>query len=74
MASLDDKTAPMAHNEDIESARNPSKDSISQDRKASVKHGDRALAIVGDQRIELTEEDVCENIFHVVDWILIFSH
>ncbi|KAL2410373.1 putative transporter [Exophiala dermatitidis] len=57
MASLDDKTAPMAHNEDVESARRPSKDSISQNRKASVKHGDRALAIVGDQRIELTEED-----------------
>jgi urease accessory protein UreE len=38
-----------------------------QDRKADATivahalHGDRALAIVGNQRIVLTDEDVCPN-------------
>jgi hypothetical protein len=27
-------------------------------RQSSTKHGDRALAIIGDDRISLTEEDV----------------
>lgn len=56
MANLDDKAGHLAHSEDVESARF-SKDIIQQ-RRESVKHGDRALAIVGDQRVELTEEDV----------------
>ena len=55
MAALDDKTVKMAHAEDVESGR-ASKDII--DRRASLKHADRALAIVGDERVELTEEDV----------------
>ena len=28
-------------------------------RKSSVKHGDRALDIIGDSRVSLTNEDVC---------------
>ncbi|EXJ95665.1 hypothetical protein A1O1_00787 [Capronia coronata CBS 617.96] len=56
MATLDEKPSPMTHNEDIESAR-VSNDAIVHDRKASLKHGDRALAFVGDERIPLTEED-----------------
>ncbi|KEF62469.1 uncharacterized protein A1O9_00441 [Exophiala aquamarina CBS 119918] len=55
MANLDDKAAHLAHSEDVESGR-PSKDNIQQ-RRESVKHGDRALAILGDDRVELTEED-----------------
>ena len=57
MATLDDKTVRMAHSEDVESGR-PSKDMT--ERKASLKHADRALAIVGDQRVELTDEDVSQ--------------
>lgn len=56
MANLDDKASHMAHSEDVESGR-LSKDHFQQ-RKESVKHGDRALAIVGEGRVELTEEDV----------------
>lgn len=56
MANLDDKANHMAHSEDVESGR-LSKDHFQQ-RRESVKHGDRALAIVGEGRIELTEEDV----------------
>lgn len=54
MANPDDKTSHMAHSEDVESARY-SKDEI---RRASYKHGDRALAILGEDRVEVTEEDV----------------
>ncbi|KAJ9611639.1 hypothetical protein H2200_004823 [Cladophialophora chaetospira] len=54
MANFDDKTVKMAHAEDVESGR-VSKDVI--DRRASLKHADRALAIVGDQRVELSDED-----------------
>ncbi|EXJ89770.1 hypothetical protein A1O3_02837 [Capronia epimyces CBS 606.96] len=59
MASLDEKPMHMAHDEDIESARPArlSQDAIFQNRNASLKHGDRALALVGDERVELTEED-----------------
>jgi hypothetical protein len=60
MANLDDKTAHLAHSEDVESGR-LSKDIIQQQRRESVKHGDRALAIVGDDRVELTEEDVSQR-------------
>jgi hypothetical protein len=28
-------------------------------RQSSIKHGDRALAIIGDDRVSLTDEDVC---------------
>lgn len=63
MANLDDKASHLAHSEDVESGH-LSKDSIQQ-RRESVKHGDRALAIVGDERVEVTEEDVspacCSN-------------
>jgi hypothetical protein len=45
----------MAHAEDVESGRQ-SKDII--ERRVSLKHADRALAIVGDERVELSEEDV----------------
>lgn len=31
----------------------------SDDLNPDIKHGDRALAIVGSERIVLTEEDVC---------------
>ena len=55
MAAFDDKSGQMAHAEDVES-RGMSKDVI--DRRASLKHGDPALAIVGDERVELTDEDV----------------
>jgi hypothetical protein len=55
MAAFDDKTEKMAHAEDVESGRQ-SKDII--DRRVSLKHADRALAIVGDERVELSEEDV----------------
>lgn len=55
MANIDDKRIDMAHSEDVESARY-SKDDI---RRASFKHGDRALAFVGESRIEVSEEDVC---------------
>ena len=55
MATLDDKTVRMAHAEDAESGRQ-SKDVV--ERRASLKHADRALAIVGDERVELTDEDV----------------
>lgn len=55
MATFDDKTVGMAHAEDIESGH-PSKGSV--DSQAARKHADRALAIVGDERVELTEEDV----------------
>ena len=58
MAASDDKTSQMAHAEDVESGLTP-KHII--DRRISVQHGDRALAIVGDQRIDLTEEDVSWN-------------
>ena len=51
MATSDDKTRPMAHKEDVEPAR-PPKDVVER------AHGDRALAIIGSGRIELTEEDV----------------
>ncbi|KIX01113.1 uncharacterized protein Z518_10179 [Rhinocladiella mackenziei CBS 650.93] len=54
MAALDEKTVRMAHDEDVESGP-VSKEIV--ERRVSVKHGDRALAIVGDQRVELTEED-----------------
>ncbi|KIW28356.1 uncharacterized protein PV07_08028 [Cladophialophora immunda] len=54
MATFDDKTVREAHAEDVESGR-ASKDIT--ERRASLKHADRALAIVGDQRVELTEED-----------------
>lgn len=54
MAIHNEKTLDMAHAEDIESAT--SKDVM--ERRASLMHGDRALAIVGDERVELTEEDV----------------
>jgi hypothetical protein len=30
-------------------------------RQISTKHGDRALAIIGDDRISLTDEDVCTH-------------
>lgn len=59
MANLDHKTAQLAHSEDVESGR-LSKDNIEQ-RRESVKHGDRALAIVGEDRVELTEEDVSQG-------------
>ncbi|KIW74935.1 hypothetical protein Z517_11706 [Fonsecaea pedrosoi CBS 271.37] len=55
MTTFDDKTLREAHAEDVESGR-LSKDIITE-RRASLKHADRALAIVGDQRVELTEED-----------------
>jgi len=59
MTSVDpEKTLHMVHDEDVEEARHTHHD----DHTASVKHGDRALAIVGDDRVELTEEDVC---FHL---------
>jgi len=32
---------------------------MTAERRESVKHGDRALALIGDERIVLTEEDVC---------------
>lgn len=51
MATPDDKIKPMAHDEDVESGR-PSKDTVAR------VHGDRALAIVGSGRVELSEEDV----------------
>ena len=47
--------SPMAHSEDVESGPH-SKDDIM--RRESVKHGDRALDLVGDQRVELTDADV----------------
>lgn len=34
--------------------------SHSIDRRESTKHGDRALALIGDERVFLTEEDVRE--------------
>jgi hypothetical protein len=57
MAAVDDKTVRMAHEEDIEHGRG-SRPSYT-DRSASLKHADRAFALVGDHRVELTEEDVC---------------
>ncbi|KAK4946514.1 hypothetical protein LTR10_014366 [Elasticomyces elasticus] len=50
MAIPDDKTRQMAHSEDVEPGR-PSTNMVER------LHGDRALAIVGSGRIELTEED-----------------
>ena len=55
MAMPGDKTLQMAHAEDVESGHYP-KDGANH--RQSTKHGDRALAIVGDQRVELTDEDV----------------
>ena len=60
MANLDDETAHLAHSEDVESGHHP-KDI--QQRRESVKHGDRALALLGDERVELTEEDVSQRAF-----------
>ncbi|KAJ9494189.1 hypothetical protein LTR99_010847 [Exophiala xenobiotica] len=50
MAMLDDKRTPMAHDEDVETGR-PVVEIVDK------KHADRALAIVGTGRVDLTEED-----------------
>lgn len=55
MAKMDDKAAGMAHSEDVESGHF-SKDDLQ--RRESLRHGDRALALVGEGRVDLTEEDV----------------
>jgi hypothetical protein len=57
MANLDDKSVGMAHNEDIENGRGSQ--TVYADRSVSLKYADRAFALVGNQRVELTEEDVC---------------
>ena len=33
------------------------------DRRESIKHGDLALTLIGDERVFLTEEDVREPLF-----------
>jgi hypothetical protein len=53
-----EKTDYMSHAEDIESG-----DKHGDQRRGSltagdIKHGDRALDLIGDQRVELTDEDV----------------
>ena len=51
-----EKTDYMAHSEDVEGKQ--------QDRRRSsltagdLRHGDRALELIGDERVELTDEDV----------------
>lgn len=54
MASLDDKAVKMAHAEDVESGHA----NYIMERRASLKHADKAQALVGDERVELTDEDV----------------
>lgn len=44
-------------------------------RQSSTKHGDRALAIIGDDRISLTEEDVrCKRFLETHEQSILFPH
>ena len=53
--STDDK----GHPEEVNSI---TKDAEAQ-RSNSIQHGDRAAQMFGDQRVDLTEEDVCISCF-----------
>jgi hypothetical protein len=68
MAMLDDKRTPMAHDEDVETGR-PIVEIVDK------KHADRALAIVGTGRVDLTEEDVSStfNLYQDEALLLIMS-
>lgn len=46
----------------------PRKGSLSAIDPNAAKHGDRALAIIGDERVSLTEEDVCMSNLHSEEW------
>jgi hypothetical protein len=48
--------ASVDHNEDVEGGQHHTH---SNRRDITKLHGDRGLALVGDQRIPLTDEDVC---------------
>lgn len=52
MATTDDKV----HAEEVNSVN---KDDAEGQRSNSIQHGDRAAQLFGDQKVELTEEDVC---------------
>ena len=68
MATLDDKRTPMAHDEDVETGR-PIMEIVDK------KHGDRALSIVGTDRVDLSDEDVSSisNVYQDESFVLIFT-
>ena len=53
-----EKTDYMSHSEDVETADKHGEPQRSSLTAGDFKHGDRALDIIGDERVELTDEDV----------------
>ena len=53
-----EKTNYMSHSEDLETADKHGDLRRSSLTAGDIKHGDRALDIIGDERVELTDEDV----------------
>ena len=51
-----EKTEYMSHSEDVEN-KQPERRRSSL-TAGDIKHGDRALDLIGDERVELTDEDV----------------
>jgi hypothetical protein len=52
-----EKTDYMAHSEDVETGGKAERRRSSL-TAGDIKHGDRALNLIGDERVELTDEDV----------------
>lgn len=57
MAVADDKS----HAEEVNSVTKHDAEAL---RSNSIQHGDRAAQLLGDQRVNLTEEDVSFHCFH----------